>query len=73
MNWSDYIEIKNFLKYRCKFCRMWFEEKDDVKIHIKNCHEIKVEIKACGECKNPFVPIYKDQVICGRKECLLKN
>ncbi len=73
INWNEYIQIRKFIKYRCNFCREWFDEKDDCKIHIKENHEVVVEIKTCRECKNPFVPVMEDQVICGRKDCILKE
>jgi len=75
IKWKEYIESRTFLKHRCKFCRRWFNEKDDIKVHLIKEHEVmdKIEIKYCKEGKACFVPIMENQVICGRKECLLKN
>lgn len=73
INWNEYIESRTFFKHRCNFCRMWFNEKDDIKVHLIKEHGILdvIEIKTCNVCKNPFVPILDDQVICGRKDCIL--
>ena len=75
INWNEYMESKTFLKYRCNVCREWFDEKEDIKIHLIDRHSVrdKFILMECQECKEPFVRIYDEQKICGRKECLLKN
>ncbi len=76
INWNEYIETRNFIRYRCNFCRKWFNEKEDIKVHLIKEHGVvdKIEIKSCNVCKNPFVPIYLEgQVICGRKDCILNQ
>ena len=70
INWKEYIQKKLLIRYRCNFCRRWFDEQDDCKIHIIEDHEIKVKIKKCEKCKDPFVEELEGQVICGRKQCL---
>lgn len=73
INWKEYIESRTFLRHRCNFCRKWFDEKDDIKVHLIKEHGVMdvIEIKSCNVCNNLFVPILQGQVICGRKDCIL--
>jgi len=75
INWKEYIESRTFIKYRCKFCRKWFDEIADIKVHLIKEHGVidKIEIKSCIVCSNPFVPILECQIICGRKDCILSE
>lgn len=73
INWKEYIESR--IRFRCNFCREWFDEMADIKVHLVKEHDVMdiIDIKICKVCKNPFVPVLDEQIICGRRICILNE